>query len=98
VRFAGDLVELTEPALPGLVVAVPAEGVMHLVDEAKGEVDPSQAEEVADREGVGPEIAFGRPPGGEAGPLGERQHQLEGFGGAPIGGRLAGHRSSVAKG
>jgi hypothetical protein len=82
VRFPLVLAEAAQPPSPGVVEAVAAQHVVNLIDEPQRELRVAvhaggsrQSQEVADREGVGPQVATLRAGRLEARAGGERQHQ-----------------------
>ena len=80
------LVQPADPALARIVVGKAPQHVMDLVHQLQGKVSVAflagQArhfEEIADGEGVGPEIASRGTAGNQAGPAGEGLHQVDGL-------------------
>jgi hypothetical protein len=75
-----------EPAQPSgarIVGAMLAQGVVHLIDESKSKVSVTvlpgasrKPEDVANREGVGPEVTFRRLGRSEPGPVRKARHEL----------------------
>ena len=60
------LLQSTYPAAPWIVISMAPEHVVYLINQLYGEIEMSviaalsiEAEEVADREGVGPQVATG---------------------------------------
>ncbi|WP_164101397.1 hypothetical protein [Candidatus Laterigemmans baculatus] len=77
------VVEPTDPAPAGIVGTVSTEPLMDLVDQPDCQFAephfarlPVDSQQIANSECIGPEIAFRRPVAGEAGRIGEREHQV----------------------
>ncbi len=75
-RFSPLLVESADPPVACVVGAMASERVMNLVHQPERELPLAEAEEVADGERVGPQIALRRAIGGQARALREALHQL----------------------
>jgi hypothetical protein len=83
VPFTLLLSQTTDPALPGVVGAMSPEDVVDLIDQTQGQLPVSavpgaalQLQQVADGEGVRPQVAPRRPPAPETRTLDEGHHDL----------------------
>jgi hypothetical protein len=72
-------VKPAEPAVTPIVCAMLSERMMDLVHQTQRRLGVTEAEEVADGEGVGPQVALGCALGGETGSFRETLHEFDGL-------------------